>query len=188
MTGLFFGSFNPIHNGHMAIAEYLLKEGYCDRIWFIVSPQNPFKADVELLPENKRMEMVSLAVSGNDRMKACDIEFGLPKPSYTIDTLRKLSEQYPKEHFALIIGADNLKDFHLWKDYKEILSLYPVFVYPRPQIDVANIYYNGVTLVDAPLSDIASTDIRRKVREGVDITAHVPVKIVPFVLRNYRCD
>ena len=187
MTGLFFGSFNPIHNGHMAIAEYLLNEGYCNKVWFIVSPRNPFKTDKELLPESKRMEMVSLALSGNDRLRACDIEFGLPKPSYTADTLRKLSESYPEEQFALIMGADNLRNFHLWKDYDEILSCFPVFVYPRPQADVTNIHYNGVTLVDAPLSDISSTDIRQKVREGVDITADVPAKIVSFVVENYRC-
>ena len=108
MTGLFFGSFNPIHNGHLKIAQYLLYKGYCQRIWFVVSPHNPLKRDRSLLDEQKRLEIVKAAIRGDERMQACDVEFGLPKPSYTYATLQLLKKKWPEEEFALIIGEDNL--------------------------------------------------------------------------------
>ena len=122
MTGLFFGSFNPIHNGHLKIAQYLLYKGYCQRIWFVVSPHNPLKSDRSLLDEQKRLEIVKAAIRGDERMQACDVEFGLPKPSYTYATLQLLKKKWPEEEFALIIGEDNLRIFinggmlkKLWK-------------------------------------------------------------------------
>ncbi len=196
MVGLFFGSFNPIHNGHLRIARYLLDYGYCKEVWFVVSPQNPLKQDKSLLSEAKRLEMVQVAIADNVRMKACDIEFFMPKPSYTIDTLRKLDEQYGSlaegeikkdgKKFALIIGGDNLRDFPLWKDYRKIASDYPIFVYPRPGIDHPGAFYGNVVLIDAPLSAVSSTEIRRKVQHREDITPDVPPEIAELVKRNYE--
>lgn len=186
MTGLFFGSFNPIHNGHLAIANYLLDKAYCDEVWFVVSPQNPFKRDVGLLSEELRMEMVNHAIAGESRLKVCPVELTMPKPSYTVDTLIKLSGIYPGREFALIIGADNLVGFHLWKGYREILEHWPVLVYPRPEVDVSGIRYEGVRLVDAPLSDISSTEIRCKIGHGKDISTDIPSAIRLLVLENYK--
>lgn len=186
MTGLFFGSFNPIHNGHLAIANYLLDKVYCDEVWFIVSPQNPFKQDASLLSEDLRLEMVNRAIATDSRLKACAVEFTMPKPSYTVDTLIKLSEIYPGRKFALIIGADNLTEFHLWKGYREILEHWPVLVYPRPGIDVSGINYKGAEMVNAPLSNISSTEIRCKVRCEENISKDIPFGIQSLVLENYK--
>lgn len=186
MTGLFFGSFNPIHCGHLQIASYLLNHGLCDRIWFIVSPQNPFKKDASLLPEKERFRIVETAISGDPRMKASDIEFTLPRPSYTVDTLQKLSATFPDRNFSLIIGADNLKDFHRWKDYPSIAARYKIFVYPRPGIDLTGIHYPNVTFIEAPLFSVSSTEIREKIRNRTDISPFVPASALDLILRSYR--
>lgn len=184
-VGLFFGSFNPIHNGHLNIARYLLDNGYCREVWFIVSPQNPLKQEQWLLAESKRMEMVRLAIAKDGRMKACDVEFSMPKPSYTIDTLRLLSGRYSDRVFTLIIGGDNLLNFHLWKGYQGIISEYPILVYPRPHVDVSGVRYEHVTLVDAPLSDVSSTEIRGKIKRGEDVAQYVPAEVLQLVLRAW---
>lgn len=191
MIGLFFGSFNPIHKGHLAIARYLLDNGYCREVWFVVSPMNPFKQDNSLLEESERLRIVRMAIAADSRMKACDVEFGMPKPSYTIDTLRKLSTGYKngitgEPGFALIIGGDNLRDFHLWKDYREIAEHYRILVYPRPGIDVSAIHFPNVTLVEAPLFSVSSTEIREKVRRGEDISAFIPENTLKAVLGAYK--
>lgn len=184
-VGLFFGSFNPIHNGHLNIARYLLDNGYCREVWFIVSPQNPLKQEQSLLAESERMEMVRLAIAKDGRMKACDVEFSMPKPSYTIDTLRLLSARYSDRVFALIIGGDNLLNFHLWKSYQGIVAKYPILVYPRPKVDVSGVRYEHVTLVDAPLSDVSSTEIRGKIKRGEDVVQYVPTEVLQLVLRAW---
>lgn len=185
MTGLFFGSFNPIHNGHLEIATYLLDQHFCKDIWFIISPRNPFKPENSLLDENKRLKIVEKAIRFDPRMCASDVEFSLPKPSYTIDTLRKLNETYPDRKFALIIGADNLLSLHLWKKYQTILEKYTIFVYPRPGIDISGFSYPSVVLVNAPLTDISSTEIRQRIQRKEDITNFVPREVQNLIIRNY---
>lgn len=186
MTGLFFGSFNPIHNGHLAIARYLLDNSYCREIWFVVSPQNPLKQDKSLLEEEKRLEIVKAAIGGDSRMATCDIEFTMPRPSYTIDTLRKLENNNPGRQFALIIGGDNLRDFHLWRNYDMIARCYRILVYPRPGIIVPQPDWENVILVDAPLADISSTEIRERIQAGEDVSFYVPPKASDLIEKYYR--
>lgn len=186
MTGLFFGSFNPIHNGHIQIAKYLLINHLCDEIWFVISPHNPLKKNDTLLTENKRLEILEAALTGEKNMQACDIEFGMPKPSYTIDTLNKLSANHPEKTFALIIGADNLRNFHLWKKHEEITARWPVFVYPRSGIDISAISHTHITKIDAPLFPLSSTEIREKIEKGEDITDFVPAHAIKSILEYYR--
>ena len=128
--GLYFGSFNPIHIGHLIVANVMAE--YLERVWFVVSPQNPFKQTKSLLHEFDRYEMVEKAIQDNHRLKACDVEFSMPKPSYTIDSLIYLSEKYPQHQFKLILGSDNLVQFPKWKNYQRILDNYGLLVYPRP--------------------------------------------------------
>lgn len=184
-TGLFFGSFNPIHNGHIAIARYLLENGYCGSVWFIVSPQNPWKVDSILLDERKRLQIVEKAVEREERMEASDFEFSMPRPSYTYQTLEALQAKYPAMDFSLIIGGDNLQRFHLWKNYREVLADFPLIVYPRPGILIPEITGANMTIVDAPLTDISSTEIRDKVKVGEDISDRVPSVVLPLIQKYY---
>lgn len=184
--GLFFGSFNPIHNGHLLIARYLLENGFCTKVWFVVSPQNPWKEDHSLLDERKRLQIVRKAIDGDQRMEACDIEFTMPRPSYTYQTLQAIQEKYPGEHFALIIGGDNLLRFHLWKNYSQILSDFRVLVYPRLGISVPERTEPNITVVDAPVTDLSSTEIRQKVSDGEDITPYVPGAALELIQQYYE--
>lgn len=171
MIGLFFGSFNPIHLGHTALAEYLLKHTELSEIWFVVSPQNPMKQEQDLLPEELRLKLVDLAIADNPYFKSCDVEFTLLKPNYTILTLECLQALYPNRKFALIIGADNLALFHKWTDYTRILELYPIYVYPREGVDLSSLKlkYPQVQLVEAPLFPVSSTEIRTLLEEKKDV-------------------
>ena len=167
MIGLFFGSFNPIHIGHLALANYYIDNTELKEIWFVISPQNPHKAKSSLLHHRFRKEMVNLAIGENGKLKSCDIEFNLPQPSYTINTLEHLKEKYPKKKFALILGADNLATFHKWKNYETILKRYHLFVYPRPGFDPGPlVIHPNVTLTDAPIIEISSSYIRKAIHEG----------------------
>lgn len=186
MTGLFFGSFNPFHNGHLAIARYLLHNSYCREIWFVVSPQNPLKQDKSLLEESKRLEIVQAAIAGDSQMAVCDIEFTMPRPSYTIDTLQKLENNFPGKQFGLVIGGDNLRDFHLWRNYDKIVSRYRILVYPRPGIVIPEINWKNVTLVDAPLETVSSTEIRDMLSVGRDISSCVPPQAIDLIKKYYR--
>lgn len=185
MTGLFFGSFNPIHNGHLKIAQYLLDNGYCRRVWFVVSPHNPLKDDRSLLDGQKRLEIVKAAIRDDERMQACDIEFGLPKPSYTYDTLQLLEKQWPEEEFALIIGEDNLRDFHKWRNAKEIAENYRIWVYPRKGDAASGLMRGDLFLAEAPLADVSSTEIREMLAEGRDISSCVPQPALCLILNYY---
>jgi len=185
LTGLFFGSFNPVHNGHLTIARYVLEKGYCENIWFVISPQNPWKEEQGLLDEQKRLELVKEAIREEPHMRVCDIEFSMPRPSYTYQTLRELKEAYPGTDFALVVGGDNLQNFRYWKNYEEILSNYVLFVYPRPGIILPEIETDRVILVDAPLTAVSSTEIRRKVSRGEEITGDVPASLVERVETYY---
>lgn len=187
MIGLFFGSFNPLHNGHVGIARYVLDAGLCEEVWFVVSPQNPWKEDACLLDERKRLEIVSRAIAGDGRMKAVDLEFELPRPSYTYQTLSVLKERFPLTDFALIIGGDNLRDFHKWRNYRDILATYPLLVYPRPGIEVGNEIREGdIRLIEAPLSDVSSTEIRERISAGEDISPYVPESVKGLIKEYYE--
>lgn len=175
--GLYFGSFNPIHNGHLIIANHLLNETDLEKIWFIVSPQNPLKATNALLNEYDRLHLVRLAVEDDIRMKASDIEFGLPKPSYTINTLTYLSEKYPADEFAVILGGDSLQNIRNWKNYEAILSGYKVYVYKRPGFAADTLGYKNVVVMDAPVLEISATRIRELVKAGKSIRYMVPEKV-----------
>ncbi|MCK9611355.1 MAG: nicotinate (nicotinamide) nucleotide adenylyltransferase [Bacteroidales bacterium] len=180
--GLYFGSFNPIHTGHLAIAKYLLKNSGLDEIWFVVSPQSPFKKESSLLDDDFRFNMVQLAIKNFKRMRACNIEFTLPKPSYTIDTLSALQERFLKNIFSLIIGSDNLELFHKWKDYNKIIDNYKIFVYPRRGFDGGKLKtHSSVCMINAPLYDISSTWIREIIKSGKDVKGYMPERVLSYI-------
>lgn len=172
-TALSGGTFNPIHNGHLAIAQSILEKGLADCVWLMVTPCNPWKSEMSLLPDTLRLEMVSQAASTIPGVLASDFEFSLPKPSYTVDTLRRLTECYPDREFILTIGGDNWELFHDWKDWQYILENFQIIVYPRSGYSIGHVPQN-VTILDCPLFDISSTQIRQMVRNGQDITELVP--------------
>ena len=180
--GLFFGSFNPIHIGHLAIANYMLEFSDLDEIWLIISPQNPLKNKKTLLNEYERFKMVELALANNLKIKPNDIEFRLPKPSYTIDTLTYLSERNPKHNFVLIAGTDNFHSFHKWKNYEEILNQYNLYIYPRPGYDLGK-YQNhkSLKLINAPIMEISSSFIRKAIKEGKDIRYFLPREVYNYI-------
>ena len=174
-VGLFFGSFNPIHIGHMVLANYMLEFTDLDRVWFVVSPHNPLKNKNSLLDEKQRLHLVNLAIGDNTKLKASNIEFKLPQPSYTINTLTYLKEKYPQHQFALIMGADNLESFHKWKNFEEILKYYELYVYPRPSSDGGKLKdHKKVKWVSAPLMEISSTLIRKAIKDKKDVRYFMP--------------
>lgn len=181
-TGLFFGSFNPIHIGHLAIANYMLEFSDIDRLWFIVSPQNPLKTKKSLLADYHRLELTRLAVEDDDRFRVSDIEFGMPKPSYTIDTLAYLGEKHPDHEYFLIMGADGLTTFHKWKNSEKIRENYHRLVYPRPGIDAGVIKeHPNSTWIEAPMIEISSSFIRKSIREGKNVRYFLPEKTYKYL-------
>ena len=185
MTGLFFGSFNPIHTGHLIIAEYMHGHAQLDEVWFIVSPQNPLKEQIVLAKDELRLQMVKLAVKDNKNFINSDIEFKLPKPSYTIDTLGVLSKKYPRKKFALIMGSDNMDIIHKWKDYQKILNSYMILVFRRGFVNEADWkQYPGVIFFDTPLLKISSTLIRTLNEEKKSIRYLVPEKVREFIVKK----
>ncbi len=181
-TGLFFGSFNPIHIGHMAIANYMLEFTNLDKLWFVVSPQNPLKKRSNLLDENHRLILVGAAIEDNYKYKASNIEFSMPKPSFTVDTLVYLKEKYPNNEFVLIMGSDNLRTFKKWKNYETIISNYEIYVYPRPgdnNLDLMS--HKNVSVVNAPLMEISSSFIRNAIKERKDVRYFMPDKVAKYV-------
>jgi nicotinate-nucleotide adenylyltransferase len=175
--GLYFGSFNPVHTGHLIIANHLLNQTELEKIWFIVSPQNPFKVNVSLLNEYDRLHLLKLATEEDGRIKVLDIEFALPKPSYTSVTLAHLQEKYPDYEFSIIMGGDSFQNLHKWKNYEWIIKNYAVFVYNRPGFVISNHVNAKLTIVDAPLLQISATDIRSLIKEGKSIRYMVPDKV-----------
>jgi nicotinate-nucleotide adenylyltransferase len=173
--GLFFGSFNPIHTGHMIIANLMVETTDLERVWFVVSPQNPFKPAKGLLHEHDRYDMVRAAVYDNYKLEVSDIEFRLSKPSYTIHTLAHLRERHPEKQFKVIIGGDNLEGFIRWKNHEIILNDYGLYVYPRPGMQPSElIHHPNVKLVEAPLLDISATFIRNCIRKNQSVRYLVP--------------
>jgi len=181
-TGLYFGSFNPIHMGHMVIANYIIEYSDLDELWFVISPHNPLKRKQSLLPDHHRLEMVRMAIEEDDRFRASDIEFKLPTPSYTIDTLAYLEEKYPTRSFVLIMGADGVRTFHKWKHADLIVRRYHRIIYPRygAEIQVPGPDENA-SLLDAPRLEISSSFIREAVSEGKDVRHMVPEKAYRYM-------
>lgn len=181
-TGLFFGSFNPIHIGHMAIANYFVEFTDLDQLWFVVSPHNPLKEKKSLLDDYARLEMVELAIDHDYRFKSCDIEFKMPKPSYTIDTLSYLKEKYPKNDFVLIMGSDGLSTFNKWKNYEEIIKYFKRYVYLRKPDTLQSIsQHRNIFTVDAPEIEISSTFIRNSIKERKNIRHFLPQKVFEYI-------
>jgi nicotinate-nucleotide adenylyltransferase len=180
--GLFFGSFNPIHIGHLIIANYMANFTELDEVWFVVSPQNPFKEKKSLGNMYDRLEMVNLAIEGLEKLRASDIEFNLPQPSYTIDTLVYLQEKYPNNDFVLIMGEDNLAGLLKWKNADIILRDYRIIVYPRPGYDGGDLKnHPSVTMTDTPLMELSSTFVRKAIKENKNIKFFIPDKVLEFI-------
>lgn len=185
-TGLFFGSFNPIHIGHLILANYILENSDLEELWFVVSPQNPLKDKKSLLKDHNRLDMVQLALTNYPKMRTSNVEFCLPKPSYTIDTLTYLQEQHPERSFTLIMGEDNLENLHKWKNYKILLEKYSVLVYPRvyegrkneanPEID-----YHHISTVSAPIIEISATEIRQMIKDGKNVRPMLPPEVFDYL-------
>ncbi len=185
--GLFFGSYNPIHIGHLIIADHLALHGGLDKVWLVVSPHNPHKKLTDLAHEHDRFEMVRQAVYGNSRLEASDVEFRLPKPSDPIDTLAYLTSKRPQDKFVLIMGEDNLLSFHKWKNYKAILDYYEVIVYPRTSQSAGiapielPIQHANIKLVSAPLLNISASYVRERIKAGQPITYLVPEAVENYI-------
>jgi nicotinate-nucleotide adenylyltransferase len=172
---LYFGSFNPIHTGHLIIAESILLQKEIDKVWFVVSPQNPFKKSQGLLNETSRFFLTQLAVENNEHFGASNIEFSLPKPSFTIDTLTYLKEKYPSHTFSLLMGGDNLEHFAKWKNYETIQENYKIYVYKRPDASNENkINHPNIIILDVPMIEISSTLIRSRIQNKESIRYLVP--------------
>jgi nicotinate-nucleotide adenylyltransferase len=181
--GIFSGSFNPIHIGHMVLANFITEFTDIDEVWFLVTPQNPLKENIVLLNENIRFEMTKLALADYPKLKASDFEFSLPKPSYTIHTLKALSETYPENTFSLIIGADNWVVFDRWRDFEEILEQYRIYVYPRfgYRISISQKWEDRVEALHSPVIEISSTFIREALCKGKDMYAFLPESVYRYI-------
>ncbi|MDY3363653.1 nicotinate (nicotinamide) nucleotide adenylyltransferase [Riemerella anatipestifer] len=184
-VSLFFGSFNPIHIGHLILANYILEHSDMDELWFVVSPQNPFKEKKSLLADHNRLEMVELAIKNYPKMRASNIEFSLPQPSYTIDTLTYLHEKYPDHSFSLIMGEDNLASLHKWKNADRLVEQHQIIVYPRifehteeeyPYKDHPNIHQ-----INAPIIELSSTEIRNMIKNGKNTRPMLPIEVFEYL-------
>lgn len=186
LIGIFSGSFNPIHVGHLILANYMREFTDLDEVWFVVTPQNPLKEPGVLLDDHHRLEMVRLALEGVDGTRVSDIEFRLPRPSYTVDTLAALREENPDATFSLIIGGDNWEQFTQWKSYQTILENYRILVYPRRwrAVDIPPPNRDNVFVVNAPVIDISSTFIRDSIREGKNMQSFLPLKAYEYMEEN----
>jgi len=175
--GLYFGSFNPVHVAHLIIANHILNETDIEKVWFVVSPQNPFKTENGLLNEYHRLFLVKLATEDDNRIKASDIEFNLTRPSYTTVTLAYLQEKNPEHEFCIIMGSDSFQNLHKWKNYEVIAKNYEVYVYLRPGFEVTNYVNANLHIVEAPLLQLSATQIRKLIKEGKSIRYLVPEKV-----------
>ena len=176
--GLYFGSFNPVHVAHLIIANHILNETDIEKVWFVVSPQNPFKNESNLLNEYHRLHLVRLATEEDNRIKASDIEFNLPRPSYSTNTLTYLIEKYPEHEFCILMGSDSFQNLHKWKNYESIVKNYSIYVYSRPGFPAENKIGAKMTLIDAPLLQLSSTQIRKYIKEGKSTRYMLPDKVM----------
>jgi len=185
-TGLFFGSFNPIHNGHIAIAGYMLEFTILEEVWFVVSPHNPLKEQAELAPDNYRLEMVRLAIEEfQPKLSLCDIEMSMPRPSYTIDTLNLLNAKHPEREFTVLMGADSMDSIERWKDYQKLLANNRIMVYPRlgSNTNELKAKYN-VDIVNAPIMEVSSTFLRKAISKGKRVDYFMPPKAYQYLIDN----
>ena len=182
--GLFFGTFNPIHVGHLTIANHMVEYTDLDQVWFVVTPHSPFKKKNSLLDDHQRLEMVYRAVKDYAKLRQSDIEFNQPQPNYTINTLSYLEEKYPEHSFALIMGEDNLKSFHKWKNYRVMLELYDIYVYPRMSVGNVETKFEDhpkIHHIDAPIMELSSTFIRRSIKEGKNVRPMLPEHVWEYL-------
>lgn len=182
--GLYFGTFNPIHIGHLVIANHLAEYSDLNQIWFVVTPQSPFKVKQSMLDNYQRLEMVYRATKDYDKLKPSDIEFNLPQPNYTVNTLAYLQEKYPKYEFSLLMGEDNLKGFHKWKNYEWILSNHNIYVYPRLSEGVIETQFEDhphIHKVEAPIMELSSTFIRNAIKKGKNVKPMLPEHVWEYV-------
>lgn len=183
--GLFFGSFNPIHIGHLILSNYILEHSDLEELWFVVSPQNPFKDKKSLLNDHNRLDMVRLAIQNYPKMRASNVEFSLPKPSYTIDTLIYLKEKHPENQFFLIMGEDNLKSLKKWKNSEKLIADYQIVVYPRTfegeLKDSEYMKHPNITLVKAPMIELSATEIRNMIKKGKNVRPMLPPEVFEYL-------
>ena len=184
-VGLFFGSFNPIHIGHLILANYILENSDMEELWFVVSPQNPFKDKKSLLKDHNRLDMVQLAVKNYPKMRASNVEFSLPKPSYTIDTLTYLHEKYPDNSFALIMGEDNLDGLEKWKNSENLIKNHQIIVYPRifegEKKDHEYLQHENIHLIKAPVIELSATEIREMIKLGKNVRPMLPPEVFEYL-------
>jgi nicotinate-nucleotide adenylyltransferase len=184
--GLYFGSFNPVHVGHLIIANHIAINTSLDQIWFVISPQNPLKENATLLNKYHRKYLIDIAIEGEKKLKTSTIEFSLPVPSYTIDTLTHLKDKYPAYSFSIIIGSDSLQNIHKWKNFELLLQNYQILVYERPGFKMEDNSLNeNIIYLKAPLLDISSTQIRRMIKEGRSIKFLVPDVVKEEIEKNH---
>lgn len=184
-VGLYFGSFNPVHIGHLIIANHVANLRVVEQVWFVVSPHNPLKPSSSLLNEYHRLHLVQQSIDDNPQLRASDVEFHLPRPSYTIDTLTYLGEKYPKNSFSLIIGSDSYLNLPKWKNYSLLIERYAFLVYQRPGFELKEELPLNVTLLKAPLLEISSTEVRKLAREGKSIRYLVPEEVRKEIEENH---
>lgn len=182
--GLYFGSFNPVHTGHLIIAKHVLNTTDLKQVWLIVSPHNPLKKSASLLNEYHRLHLVKVAIEGETDLKASNIEFGLPKPSYTINTLIHLQEKYPLHEFSVIMGSDSFCNIHNWKNYETLTRDYQLYIYKRPGFDINQSITSNIVPLDAPLLEISSTRIRELIKQKKSIRYLVPDSVKEEIERN----
>ena len=184
-VGLFFGSFNPIHIGHLILANYILENSDMAELWFVVSPQNPFKDKKTLLKDHNRLDMVQLSVKTYPKMRASNVEFSLPKPSYTIDTLTYLKEKYPDHSFALIMGEDNLKGLPKWKNAEKLIENHQIIVYPRifegERQDNEYLKHENISMINAPIIELSATEIRNMIKNGKNVRPMLPPEVYEYL-------
>lgn len=181
--GLLGGSFNPVHSGHLMLAAYLTQWGFVDKVWLTLSPRNPLKNPLGLIPDTKRLAMLTLATKGVERVATCDIELSMPTPSYTIDTLDLLARRYPARRFKLVIGSDNWQVFDKWRDWQRILDEYGVIVYPRPGFPVEN-HADGMEVVNPITVNLSSTQVRDAIARGRDMSCFLPPGVYKYIMDN----
>lgn len=183
--GLFFGSFNPVHIGHLILANYILENSDMDELWFVVSPQNPFKDKKSLLNDHNRLDMVQLAIKNYPNMRASNVEFSLQKPSYTIDTLTYLHEKYPDYSFSLIMGEDNLNSLPKWKNYEQLIKHHHIIVYPRvfkeEKKEPEYLQHENISLIKAPVIELSATEIRNMIKTGKNVRPMLPPEVFDYL-------
>ncbi len=183
-VGILGGSFNPIHMGHLMMAQYLTQWKYVDKVWLTLSPLNPLKEAAGLIPDMKRLAMITIATKGAVDIETCDIELSMPRPSYTIDTLDLLSKRYKNKRFKLVIGSDNWRIFTKWRDHERILDEYGVIVYPRQGYPIDSVYVDGLEVVESPTVNISSTFVRDAIVRGRDMSYFVPQGVYKYIKDN----